>query len=138
VEQRLQIWAEAETVNMDSGMAGSMHTTVWEEMNRLLDNVELAFAHEPLSIREWLPILEAGLANLSVGVIPPALDQVLIGAIDRSRNPELKLALLLGWNETIFPAPPPPGPLLTEPERELLGGEKIWLGPGPHQQVGHE
>jgi ATP-dependent helicase/nuclease subunit B len=40
---------------------------------------------------------------LTVGVIPPALDQVLIGAIDRSRNPELKLAIVLGLNEE-FPA----------------------------------
>ena len=40
-------------------------------------------ADEPLELRAWLPILEAGLGNLTVGVIPPALDQVLIGALDR-------------------------------------------------------
>ena len=75
-------------------------------MNLWLDNVALAFPNEPLSLRDWLPILEAGLANLTVGVVPPALDQVLIGAIDRARNPDLRLALVLGVNETIFPAAP--------------------------------
>ena len=54
-------------------------------MNGWLENVELAFSTEALRLREWLPILEAGLVNLTVGLIPPALDQVLIGAIDRSR-----------------------------------------------------
>jgi ATP-dependent helicase/nuclease subunit B len=80
--------------------------TVFEQMNSWLDNLALAFPSEPLSLRDWLPILEAGLANLTVGVIPPALDEVLIGAIDRARNPDLKLALVLGVNETIFPAAP--------------------------------
>ena len=79
-------------------------------MNAWLDNVALAFSREALPLRDWLPILEAGLANLTVGVVPPALDQVLIGAVDRARNPDLKLALVLGANEGIFPAAPVPPP----------------------------
>ena len=62
-------------------------------MQSWLDNVALAFADDPLPLGDWLPILEAGLAGLTVGVIPPALDHVLVGTIDRSRNPELELAL---------------------------------------------
>ncbi len=138
VQQRLQTWAEAETVNTDSGMAGSMHTTVWEEMNRLLENVELAFADEPLAIRDWLPILEAGLASLSVGVIPPALDQVLIGAINRSRNPESKLALVLGLNEGVFPAPPESTALLTEADHAELEKHDIVLSANARHQLGRE
>ena len=79
---------------------------IWQQMNRWLDDLGLAFAGETLALRDWLPILEAGLAGLGVGVIPwPFWTQVLIGAIDRSRNP-IELALLLGVNETVFPAPP--------------------------------
>src|SRR5262249_33728091 len=52
--------------------------------------------------------------------IPPALDQVLIGAIDRSRNPELKMSLVLGLNEAVFPLPPASGTLLTETDRNEL------------------
>ena len=73
-------------------------------------------------MRDWLPILEAGLANLTVGVIPPALDQVLIGAIDRARNPDLKLALVLGVNETLFPAAPAAPAILTDADRDELDG----------------
>ncbi|MBP9901681.1 MAG: PD-(D/E)XK nuclease family protein, partial [Verrucomicrobia bacterium] len=101
-------------------------------------NLERAFPVESLSLRDWLPILEAGLANLTVGVVPPALDQVLIGAIDRSRNPELRLALVLGLNEGVFPAPPAPATLLTEPERTGLEQQGIYLGPTRYQRLGHE
>jgi ATP-dependent helicase/nuclease subunit B len=134
-----ELWSQLEVEKtLDAWSQSAIHSTVLDQMHAWLENVDRAFGDEVLSLAEWLPILEAGLANLSVGVIPPALDQVLVGAIDRSRNPELKLALLLGWNETIFPAPPQPRPLLTEPEREQLAEEKLWLGPGPHHQVGHE
>ncbi len=115
-----------------------LHATVWEQMNGWLDNLAIAFPYEALSLRDWLPILEAGLANLTVGVIPPSLDQVLIGAIDRSRNPDLKLALVLGLNEGIFPAPPAPGPLLTDVERTALERESVYLGPTVLQRLGHE
>jgi ATP-dependent helicase/nuclease subunit B len=97
-----------------------IHNTVWEQMNLWLDNVELAFLNEPMSLRDWLPVLDTGLANLTVGVIPPALDEVLIGAIDRARNPELKFALVLGTNETIFPAAPISPVILTDADRDEL------------------
>ena len=115
-----------------------VHLTVLDQMRVWLDNVELAFGDESMPLAEWLPVLEAGLASLSVGVIPPALDQVLIGAIDRSRNPELKLAVLPGWNETVFPSLPEPGPLLTETERDVLAARDVPIGLGRRQQIGHE
>src|SRR6185369_814229 len=106
VEPTLDTWdvAEAESAS-SANRPASLHASVREQMNAWLDNVALAFPHESLTLRDWLPVLEAGLAGLTVGVIPPALDQVLVGAIDRSRSSDLKLALLSGLNEGIFPAP---------------------------------
>jgi ATP-dependent helicase/nuclease subunit B len=116
----------------------AIHETVREQMNEWLRNLELAFATEALPLNVWLPILEAGLASLSVGVIPPALDQVLVGAIDRSRNPDLQLALVLGVNEGVFPAPPPAPALLNRLDREQLAAQNTPLGPDFHQQIGLE
>ena len=106
-------------------------------MNAWVDNVERAFDAEPLPLREWLPILEAGLAGLTVGVIPPALDQVSIGAIDRSRNPDIRLALVLGMNETVFPAPPQSSVLLTDADRAALEARGIGLSTA-RRQLGQE
>ncbi len=116
----------------------SFHQTVGEQMEAWLDNVALAFSDEALPLREWLPVLEAGLAGLTVGVIPPALDQVLIGAIDRARNPELKLALVLGVNESVFPAAPATPVILTDADRDDLGGGAIALGPDLRERLARE
>ncbi|HTG45309.1 MAG TPA: hypothetical protein VK633_12330, partial [Verrucomicrobiae bacterium] len=56
--------------------AGAFHQTVWDQMNSWLDDVQLAFAHQHFSMREWIPIIEAGVAGLTVGIIPPVLDHV--------------------------------------------------------------
>ncbi len=131
VEETLRQWSNEEED------PHPIHATVWEQMGAWLDNVELAFPTEPLPLREWLPILEAGLAGLTVGVIPPALDQVLIGAIDRSRNPDIKLAIVLGMNETVFPAPPESSVLLTETDRAELEKQGVALS-NTRQQLSQE
>jgi ATP-dependent helicase/nuclease subunit B len=116
----------------------SLHSTVWEQMNSWLDNLALAFPNESLPLRDWLQILEAGLAGLTVGVIPPVLDEVLIGAIDRARNPDLKFALVLGLNESVFPAVPAPPAILTEADRDELEQHGAPLGPDLRARLSRE
>ena len=131
VEETLRRWST------ESAEPEPVHLTVWEQMSAWLENLERAFPEESLTLREWLPILEAGLAGLTVGVIPPTLDQVLVGAIDRSRNPDIRLAIVLGMNETVFPAPPDSSVLLTESDRVELEKQGVSLV-NARQQVGRE
>ena len=148
VERRLDEWSAAPATpsgisHPASGIrhpTSAVHSTVWQQMQDWLANLERAFPPDspPLPLREWLPILEAGLAGLTVGVIPPALDQVLVGTIDRSRNPDLQLALVLGLNEGVFPAPPAAGVLLTDADRDALENLSVFLGPNRKLRLGHE
>ena len=131
VEKTLERWSEV-------SVKSAIHQTVLDQLHAWLENIERAFPATALPVRDWLPILEAGLATLTIGVIPPALDQVLIGAIDRSRNPELKLACVLGLNEGVFPAPPAEDPLLNELERDALITAGARLGPTTRHRLGHE
>jgi ATP-dependent helicase/nuclease subunit B len=136
VEDQLEKSAATDTEKHES--APAVHATVWDQMNRWLSNIELAFPREPLPLKEWFAILEAGLSNLTVGVIPPALDQVLIGAIDRSRNPDVKLVFVLGLNETIFPAAPASPLLLTDSDRAELERRGASLGTTAARQLARE
>ena len=134
VEARLQTWSD----DLAADSTAAIHGTVWEQMNSWLKNVELAFPQEPLSLRDWLPVLDAGLASLTVGVIPPVLDEVLIGAIDRARNPDLKFALILGVNESVFPTAPETPAILTNADREELERENCGFGLGLLQRISRE
>src|SRR5262249_41898357 len=112
--------------------------TVWKQINAWVDNLELAFPSEALSLQQWLPILEAALSQLTVGLIPQSLDRVFVGAVDRSRNPDIKLALVLGLNDTVFPARPEHGPLLSETDRLELERHNVRLGSTRRDQMGRE
>lgn len=144
VEDRLRQWAAEhgsagpQDRLVDDYAPAAIHVTVWEQANLWLSNVELAFRAEALAPREWLPILESGLAGLSVGVIPPALDQVLIGAVDRSRNPESNTVIVLGCNEGVFPALPAAPALLSDSDRSLLESRGLALGGTFRRHLGRE
>ena len=138
VEKALEKWSAPEPENLSLATRHSpLHTTVWEQMNAWLDNLALAFPRKSLPLLDWLQILEAGLASLTVGVIPPVLDEVLIGAIDRARNPDLKLALVLGVNESVFPAAPASPTILTDADRDELSGA-VSLGPDLRERLSRE
>jgi ATP-dependent helicase/nuclease subunit B len=135
VEPTLERWTSEDEKSAVRRPPSAIHATVRDQMNAWLENLALAFADEPLPLRDWLPVLEAGLANLTVGVVPPALDQVLIGAVDRARNPDLKLALVMGVNETLFPATPAAQTILTDADRDEL---TISLGPDLRERLARE
>jgi ATP-dependent helicase/nuclease subunit B len=138
VEKTLEEWSLSEPKNLSPVTCHpSLHQTVWDQMNLWLENLALAFPREPLPLRDWLPILEAGLANLTVGVVPPVLDEVLVGAVDRARNPDLKLALVLGVNESVFPAVPAASTILTDTDRDELN-HAVALGPDLRERLARE
>ncbi|MGV3771258.1 MAG: PD-(D/E)XK nuclease family protein [Verrucomicrobiales bacterium] len=130
VAEQLQEWNQS--------VATPVHETVWSQMQQWLEDVKLAFATEELSLSEWLKVLESGLNALTVGVIPPALDHVLLGAVDRSRNPDLQTLFILGFNEGVFPAAPSEQTLLNDRDRTWLGGLGVELGPLISQQLSAE
>lgn len=126
VEEQLEKWN------------GAAHATVWRQMQDWSANLARAFSTTAMPLAQWLPVIESGLLSMTIGLVPPALDQVLIGAVDRSRNPNLRLAIVLGMNEGIFPARPAPPILLTEREREKLADAGAQMGPNAYQQIGCE
>ncbi len=131
IEKQLRDWAVESEGN-------HVHETVWNEMDRWLANVETALGDSRMNLRSWLQVLDAGLDHLTVGVVPPKLDQVMIGAIDRSRSPRLKLVMVLGLNEGQFPTPPGSTSLLTDADRKGLDEGGIHLAPDRRAQIGRE
>ncbi|MBM3875509.1 MAG: hypothetical protein FJ386_02170 [Verrucomicrobia bacterium] len=140
VVEKLELWQAAPPRSALGHQQSAIHLTVWRQLQSWLSNLELAFAGAASArpLRDWLPILEAGLGGLTIGVVPPTLDQVLVGAVDRARNPDLKLVVVLGLNEGQFPSPPGASPLLTESERDELDKLDGRLSLSPRPRHGHE
>lgn len=137
VAEQLEQWS-ASAALQGASLSDAVHKAVWEKVQDWVENLELAFGSHSMSLREWMPILDSGFASQSAGVIPPALDQVLVGAIDRSRNPDLRWIFILGLNEGVFPAPVEDPTLLTGSEREHLTFLGARLGPSVRHRLARE
>ena len=58
---------------------------------------------EPVSLSEYCKLLDAGLAEARVGVIPPGVDQVVAGDVKRTRLKDIKVLFFLGANDAHLP-----------------------------------
>lgn len=115
--------------------AAQEHPQVWQGVVELLEQLVDSLGDEVLPLEQVARIVEAGLKGLRLGLIPPALDQVLVGTLDRSRHPEVRAAFLLGVNEGVIPARPAEDGLLTEEEREELKNWGIELAPAAPRRL---
>jgi ATP-dependent helicase/nuclease subunit B len=99
----------------------------------LYDKLVELLGDEILTIREYIEILEAGLLEAKVGLIPPGLDQVVIGDIERTRLKDIKGLFFVGVNDHIIPKANGGGGILTDMERELLAESKLEMAPTKRQ-----
>lgn len=90
---------------------------------------------ERLAFELFAGVLETGLGGLRMGLVPPSLDQVLVGTMDRTRTTGVKYAFLLGFNEGVVPAQFKEDGILSEGERLLLENAGMELAPGASRKL---
>ncbi len=95
----------------------------------LLDRLSDLLGEEEIGRKEFSEILDAGFAEISVGVIPAAVDRVVVGDITRTRLAHMKVLFFVGVNDGIVPARKDGGSLLTDAEREFFGKHQLELAP---------
>ena len=96
---------------------------------RLLDEMAELLGEETMELQEFTEILEAGLSEAKVGVIPPGIDQVQVGDIRRTRLAHVKVLFFLGLNDGWVPARGSDGGIVSDMERELLKENGMELAP---------
>lgn len=90
---------------------------------------------EQVSLHEYCKLLDAGLYEARVGVIPPGIDQVVAGDVLRTRLKDIKALLFLGADDAHLPGSLLRTGLLSERDREKFAKEKLSLAPGGKEQA---
>lgn len=111
------------------------HSQLWGAVLDLLDQIVEMMGNERLEFDVFTGVLETGLAELKMGLVPPALDQVLVGNMDRTRPTGVKYAFLLGFNEGVVPAQFKEDGILSEGERSVLENAGMELAPGASRKL---
>lgn len=105
------------------------HAQAWNAVIELLDQFVELLGDEPMSLKKFAVILDAGLESLNFSLVPPALDQVVAANLDNSRLSDVKIAFVIGLTEGVLPAKFPEEGLLTDDEREILAGSGLKIAP---------
>jgi len=108
------------------------HRLAWEALCDLLEDLHDLLGERSLEVGGVTAVVGAALGELTVGLAPPTLDQVLVSSIERSRHPDIKHAWVFAFNEGVFPARPSEDTLLSTDERELLTQAGL-SAPRPHR-----
>lgn len=111
------------------------HGQAWQAIINMLDQMVEVMGEESLELNEFIQIIDSGLESLRFSLVPPALDQVLIGSMDRSRPPGLRCTFILGINDGVLPSRPKEDGLLAESERDFLVQVGLELAPGSRQRL---
>lgn len=97
-----------------------IHTQAWRRTVELFETMARVLEVRPTTLEEFEAILATALESMTLGLIPPTVDQVLVSSVTRSRHPELKVAIVLGAVESRFPLVRPEDPLLNDHQRTLF------------------
>lgn len=90
---------------------------------------------EPMSLKVFSDVLDAGLNEAKVGIIPPGIDQVVVGDILRTRLEEVKVLFFVGVNEGVVPSAAKSGGLINDQDKGYLMDYDILLAPTGRQDT---
>ncbi|MCD7868283.1 MAG: PD-(D/E)XK nuclease family protein [Clostridiales bacterium] len=99
----------------------------------LLDQMVEILGEETVSRQEFRQLLETGLGKAQVALIPPGVDQVLVGDMERTRLKDIRALFFVGVNEGNIPKTQGEGGILTELDREFFQEQGVELAPGPRE-----
>ncbi|TMN23058.1 helicase-exonuclease AddAB subunit AddB [Lentibacillus cibarius] len=108
---------------------------VWNAVIQLFDEMVEMAGDETMSLKTFRSAIEAGFESLTFAHVPPSIDHVIVGTIDRSRISGMKCSLLLGVNDGIWPMKPAEDGMINEQERDTLAALGMQLAESSKRQL---
>jgi ATP-dependent helicase/nuclease subunit B len=138
--EELDIPSKLENWKVEAEQKGNLvkmreHDQVWNACIDLLDQYVEILGDEAVSLKSFSTILEAGFESLYFSLIPPALDQVIIGDLEKSRLTDIKTAFIVGVNEGVLPAKIADEGILSDDDREMLLAADLIVAPSSRTRL---
>lgn len=108
---------------------------VYPIVMELLDKIVELLGDEIITLKEYEEILTSGFEEAKVGLIPPGIDQVVVGDIERTRLKDIKALFFIGVNDGIIPKVNSGGGIISDLERQLLADNNMELAPTKKQSA---
>jgi len=107
----------------------NLQERMWSGILNILEQIAEISGDEAMTIGEFGELVHIGFQELGAGMAPAAVDQVLVGDLDRSRHHKVRALFVLGVNEETFPAVVPKFGIISDRERRFLEEKGCRLAP---------
>lgn len=134
IQKKLKVQEQGFARRGDQAMEKE-YAQIYGIVMNLLDKLVEILGEEKVSQKEYMQLIEAGLSDASVGIIPPSADQVLVGDMERTRLKDIKALFFVGVNDGIIPKNTGSGGILSEPDREFFKDQGVALAPTPKEAM---
>jgi len=108
---------------------------VYDKYLSVLDKMMNILSEDIIRRDTFLEMLQTGIYEVQLGVIPSTLDQVMIGDIERSRISKVKYLFVAGLNEGLIPKNSDSRGILGDRDREELKNLDICLAPNSKEEM---
>ena len=112
--------AKEDLLEMGLPAEAEAYSGLQEKFLSVLEKTALILRDEEMSLHDLRETLLIGVGEIKVGVIPPTLDSVLIGDLERTRLGRVKVLYILNLNEGIYPRAKNRGGILSDQDRSDL------------------
>lgn len=119
IPERIEGWIEEFKVKGHFDKANE-YAQIWNIFIGLLDQIVDVAGSEKVKLDKFAKLLTAGINQYKTAVIPSALDQVLIGSIERVKSHDISVLYIIGVNDGVFPAASNEEGILSDNDREIL------------------
>ena len=99
-------------------------------IDRCIAKTETLLGNEEMSIHDFSEILNSGISDISIGIIPPTIDCVHVCDLNRSRITDAKVVHFISMNDGIIPTPSRTGRIISDRERRSITKKLEELGTG--------
>ncbi len=120
---------EQEFLEKGDRLRAREYAQVYRVVLDLFDQLVELLGEEKLSAKEYRELVETGLREAKVGLIPTGSEQIVIGDMERTRLREIKALFFLGVNDGKVPSPMNNTGILSEKDRQLLSSDNIEFTP---------
>ncbi len=134
VQERLKSYEDAFAGEGDHIRARE-YAQIYGMVMELFDKLVMLLGDCKMDLSEYMELLDAGLSEMQVGLIPAGTDQVVVGDMERSRLKDIKVLFFVGVNEGNVPRNKIKGGILSEMEREILLEQQVELAPTSRQEA---
>lgn len=111
------------------------YSQIYDIVLEVLDHLVELLGTEKMNLKEFKEILDTGFSEARIGLIPPGVDQVVIGDMNRSRLADVKYLFFLGMNDSNIPNTGGHGGVISDSERMFLTEQEFELAPTIRENV---